>query len=137
MVIGAGWAGFRLANDLDKKKFDVHVVSPRNHFLFTPLLPSASVGTLEFRAIQEPVRTIPGIKYEQAFVDHINFKEKILDCKDAFKNGHCFSLPYDALVLAVGSETATFGVKGLQNNENVFFLRQVLSLLVSLWWLVS
>lgn len=42
---------------------DVKVVSPSNHFLFTPLLPSTAVGTLEFRAIQEPVRTT-GVNYE-------------------------------------------------------------------------
>ena len=42
-------------------KFDVRVVSPANHFLFTPLLPSTAVGTLEFRAVQEPIRTIEGL----------------------------------------------------------------------------
>ena len=53
VILGSGWGGYRLAKDLDKSKFDVTVVSPRNHFLFTPLLPSTSVGTLEFRvAIQ-------------------------------------------------------------------------------------
>ena len=54
--MGAGWGGFRLASDIDKEKYDVTVLSPRNHFLFTPLLPSTSVGTLEFRCVQEPVR---------------------------------------------------------------------------------
>ena len=49
VVLGVGWGGFRVAKDLDKSKFDVSVVSPRNHFLFTPLLPSTTVGTLEFR----------------------------------------------------------------------------------------
>jgi NADPH-dependent 2,4-dienoyl-CoA reductase/sulfur reductase-like enzyme len=29
VIIGAGWAGFRAATDLDKSKFDVTVVSPR------------------------------------------------------------------------------------------------------------
>ena len=56
VIMGAGWAGFRLASDIDKAKYDVTVLSPRNHFLFTPLLPSTSVGTLEFRCVQEPVR---------------------------------------------------------------------------------
>ena len=60
VVVGAGWGGFRLATDVDKNKYDVTVLSPRNHFLFTPLLPSTSVGTLEFRCVQEPVRTIKG-----------------------------------------------------------------------------
>jgi len=29
----------------------VTVISTRNHFLFTPLLPSTTVGTLEFRSV--------------------------------------------------------------------------------------
>ncbi len=49
VILGIGWGGYRVANDLDKSRFDVTVVSPRNHFLFTPLLPSTTVGTLEFR----------------------------------------------------------------------------------------
>lgn len=34
------------------------VVSPRNYFLFTPLLPSCTVGTIELRSIMEPIRFI-------------------------------------------------------------------------------
>lgn len=34
---------------IDVDLFDVVVVSPRNHFLFTPMLPSTAVGTVEFR----------------------------------------------------------------------------------------
>ena len=49
VVLGVGWGGFRVAKDLNKDRFDVTIVSPRNHFLFTPLLPSTTVGTLEFR----------------------------------------------------------------------------------------
>jgi len=41
-------------------QYDVIVVSPRNHFLFTPLLASTTVGTLEFRTVMEPVRSIKG-----------------------------------------------------------------------------
>jgi NADH dehydrogenase FAD-containing subunit len=40
VIIGSGWGGFRLATDLDKKLFEVELISPRNYFLFTPLLPS-------------------------------------------------------------------------------------------------
>ena len=41
---------------IDLRRYDVTLVSPRNHFLFTPLLPSSTVGTVEFRSIIEPVR---------------------------------------------------------------------------------
>jgi NADH:ubiquinone reductase (non-electrogenic) len=33
-------------------------VSPRNYFLFTPLLPSCTVGTIDVRSIVEPTRFI-------------------------------------------------------------------------------
>lgn len=125
VVVGAGWAGYRVAQDLDKTKFDVEVVSPRNHFLFTPLLPSTAVGTLEFRCIQEPVRTIPDIHYYQAEVKEIDFGKNELVCNDAFEQHYSFKLPYDVLIVAPGSETNTFNIPGVLNNPNVFFLKQL------------
>ena len=110
---------------LSPKLFSVTLVSPRNHFLFTPLLPSTAVGTLEFRAIQEPVRTIPNLSYYQATVESIDIKSESLSCIDAFHTGHLFNLKYDALILAVGCETATFNVPGVIDNDRVFFLKQL------------
>jgi NADH dehydrogenase FAD-containing subunit len=49
VILGTGWGGYSLLRNIDKKKFDVVVISPRNYFLFTPLLASTTVGTLEFR----------------------------------------------------------------------------------------
>lgn len=50
------WSGFVLSRELDKKKFQTVVVSPRSYFVFTPLLASTAVGTLEFRTTLESVR---------------------------------------------------------------------------------
>jgi len=124
VVIGCGWGGFRFAQDINKNRFDVTLVSPRNHFLFTPLLPSTAVGTLEFRCIQEPVRTITGLSYLQASCDDVDFAAKQLHCTESFKQ-QPFSLPYDYLVLAPGSETNTFNVPGVIENPSVFFLKQL------------
>lgn len=55
VVLGTGWAGFNLVRNLKSDiegSPEVRVVSPSNHFVFTPLLPSTAVGTLEFRCIQ-------------------------------------------------------------------------------------
>lgn len=104
----------------------MHVISPRNHFLFTPLLPSTAVGTLEFRAIQEPVRTIPSLHYYQAFVDDVDFNAGVVMCRDAFKeDSHQFQMKYDGIIIATGSETNTFGVPGVRGNECVFFLKRL------------
>lgn len=124
VVIGCGWAGFRFAQDIDKHKYDVSLISPRNHFLFTPLLPSTAVGTLEFRCIQEPVRTIPGLDYKQATCNEIDYKNKKLHCAEVFKNAN-FTVDYDYLILAPGSETNTFNVPGVDGNPRVFFLKQL------------
>lgn len=58
VVLGTGWAGTSFLKDLDIKSYDVQVVSPRNYFAFTPLLPSVTCGTVEARSIVEPVRNI-------------------------------------------------------------------------------
>eukprot|EP01038_Epipyxis_sp_PR26KG_P006913 gene6913-9466_t len=128
VVIGTGWAGYRVALELDKSKYVVQVVSPINHFLFTPLLPSTAVGTLEFRAIQEPVRTIPNISYFQAFANKIDFENQTIMCTNAHPNqsNKEITLKYDILVLAPGCEVNTFNVKGVVDNpDHVFFLKKL------------
>lgn len=45
-----------------RKRYDIVVVSPRNYFLYTPLLPAVAVGTLEELSVIEPVRKILGKK---------------------------------------------------------------------------
>ena len=57
IILGSGWAGYTVARELDSKKYQAVVVSPRSYFAFTPLLASTSVGTLEFRTALEPIRT--------------------------------------------------------------------------------
>lgn len=44
--------------NIDRKAWHVTVVSPDNYFLFQPLLPSATVGTVEVRTLVEPLRKI-------------------------------------------------------------------------------
>ncbi|CAM9254090.1 unnamed protein product [Pylaiella littoralis] len=124
VVLGTGWGGFRLAREVDKEKYDVTVISPRNHFLFTPLLPSTTVGTLEFRCIQEPVRTIKGLQYLQAHCVGVDFKSKRLRCREVFK-GTEHDLDYDYLVIATGAQNNTFGVPGVSEENHVFFLKQL------------
>lgn len=58
VVLGTGWAACRFLKGLDTKIYDVVCISPRNHMVFTPLLASTTVGTLEFRSVAEPVGRI-------------------------------------------------------------------------------
>eukprot|EP00004_Rigifila_ramosa_P021204 TRINITY_DN5599_c0_g1_i3.p2 TRINITY_DN5599_c0_g1~~TRINITY_DN5599_c0_g1_i3.p2 ORF type:complete len:479 (+),score=88.81 TRINITY_DN5599_c0_g1_i3:1398-2834(+) len=117
VVLGSGWGALSLAAALDASKFKVTVISPRNYFLFTPLLPSASTGTLEVRSIIEPVRRLLPRMGSRVRTVHYAGNSLIQAEKDA---GKC---SYDRLVVAVGAENNTFGVKGVK--EYGFFLKEV------------
>lgn len=58
VVLGTGWAGTSFLKNLNDPSYKVEVISPRNYFAFTPLLPSVTCGTVEGRSIVEPIRNI-------------------------------------------------------------------------------
>nr|GMD91858.1 internal alternative NAD(P)H-ubiquinone oxidoreductase A1, mitochondrial-like [Ipomoea batatas] len=105
VVLGSGWAACRFLKGLDTSMYDVVCISPRNHMVFTPLLASTCVGTLEFRSVAEPV-----------------FCETI-DNGGQNQEAYQFRVAYDKLVIASGAEPLTFGIKGVE--QHAFFLREV------------
>ena len=58
VVLGSGWAAVGLLKTLPKDLYDVTVVSDRNYFLFTPLLPSVTVGALDTAAVVESMHIV-------------------------------------------------------------------------------
>ncbi|KAL9113074.1 MAG: hypothetical protein Q9227_002686 [Pyrenula ochraceoflavens] len=120
VILGTGWGSVALLKTLHPGDYHVTVVSPSNHFLFTPMLPSATVGTLEFRSLVEPVRRIVqrvrGHFLKAEAVD-VEFSDKLVEVVQTDAQGKKvhFYLPYDKLVIGVGSVTNPHGVKGLEN----------------------
>lgn len=49
VIIGTGWGGWTLSQDLDDKKYDITVISPERTLALTPLLASAACGIFDFR----------------------------------------------------------------------------------------
>ena len=52
VVLGSGWGAIAYLKALEKNAgdiYDITVVSPRNYFLYTPLLPGAATGAIEGR----------------------------------------------------------------------------------------
>ena len=58
VVLGTGCAGTSFLRNLKNPSYDIQVISPRNYFAFTPLLPSVTCGTVEARSIVESIRKI-------------------------------------------------------------------------------
>lgn len=107
VILGSGWGSVAILKTLNPEDYHVTVVSPVNYFLFTPMLPSATVGTLELRSLVEPIRRIvsraKGHFLKAEAVD-VELSEKLLEVSQTNAQGEkChFYLPYDKLVLGVG-----------------------------------
>lgn len=128
---GSGWGSVGLLKNLDTENYNVIVISPRNYFLFTPLLPSCTTGLIEHRSIMEPVRSIlrhkkGAVKYYEAeatSIDPDNKTIKIVDASASKGRVQETEIPYDMLVIGVGAENATFGIPGVR--ENSCFLKEI------------
>ena len=56
VVVGSGWAAHAFLKICETDGYEVVCVSPRPYFVFTPMLASTAVGTVEYRSIVEPIR---------------------------------------------------------------------------------
>ncbi|KAL6895295.1 hypothetical protein HDV57DRAFT_479078 [Trichoderma longibrachiatum] len=131
VILGTGWGSVALLKKLDTSNYNVVVVSPRNYFLFTPLLPSCTTGTIEHRSIMEPVRAIlrgkkAAAKFFEAEATSIDPERKVVRIADNSEIKGATSeteIPYDMLVVGVGAENATFGIPGVR--EHSCFLKEI------------
>ncbi|GMM29387.1 hypothetical protein DAMA08_021320 [Martiniozyma asiatica (nom. inval.)] len=121
VILGSGWGAVSILRQLDSEDYDVTVISPTNYFLFTPMLPCAAVGTLEIKSLMENIRSLVGNvngHFLQAAAEKVLFSDKLIKVKDV-KSENYFYVPYDKIVVAVGSISNTHGVKGLQHTNQL------------------
>lgn len=133
VVLGTGWAGTSFLKNLNNSSYDVQVVSPRNYFAFTPLLPSVTCGTVEARSIVEPIRKIVrkknvDIKFWEAECFKIDVENKKVYCRANEEKSNIngiedFIVDYDYLVIAIGARANTFNTPGVV--ENCHFLKEI------------
>eukprot|EP01036_Dinobryon_divergens_P056647 gene56647-75642_t len=82
VILGTGWGVYAFLKTIDATMYDIVVVSPRNYFLFTPMLAASAVGTVEFRSITEPIRNVnPLVDYLEAQATSIDNDKKIVSCQ--------------------------------------------------------
>jgi len=116
LILGSGFAAFRLLKRVDLRAYDVTVVSRRNHFLYTPLLPSTAVGTVEFRTIIEPVRrSRPGARFLLGDAESLDPDRRAVRCR-SLDGDLAWDQPYDVLAIGIGAEGSTFGVPGVREH---------------------
>ena len=120
VVLGSGWGANGVLSQLrNAPDCDVTVISPRNYFLFTPMLAGAALGTLEPRSIIEPIREAnPRATYFEAKALSIDTEAKTVACESNVCEGvECeireFEVPYDDLIVSVGASTNTSPLRSL------------------------
>jgi len=118
VVAGAGFAGLFAAKDLAAKGFAVTVADKRNYHTFLPLLYQVAAAELEPEQIAYPARGVfrghGNITFAMAEVAGLDAGRRVL-ITDAGE------MPYDYLLLALGSETNYFDTPGAR--EHAFGLK--------------
>ncbi|KAA0700266.1 NAD(P)/FAD-dependent oxidoreductase [Neorhizobium sp. P12A] len=107
VVVGGGFAGLQLVNDLKGAPVRITLVDRRNHHLFQPLLYQVATTLLSTSEIAWPIRSLYGDRPEVTtlLAEVVGVDREARTIK--LKNGQTIS--YDTLVLATGATHAYFG----------------------------
>jgi len=112
VIVGAGFAGLKLARKLMKKDFQVIILDKNNYHQFQPLFYQVATAGLEPSSISFPLRKIfhhsKNVIFRMAEVQRIDADQNRL-----FTDiGH---IDYNQLVLAMGGDTNYFGSKSIEH----------------------
>ncbi len=110
VILGAGFGGLTAARALEKIA-DVTLVDRHNFQTFLPLLYQVATAGLAADHVAYPIRGAirkSNLRFQMGEPKRINFAKNELVLKDGQ------SLSYDHLVIAMGSQTADFGIPGVK-----------------------
>lgn len=119
VIVGAGFAGLWAAQGLRHETLDITLLDRNNFHTFYPLLYQVAAAELGPTDIAYPVRSILRdgcVRFRMADVERVDLDGQVVHTSEG-------PVPYDALVLAMGSVPAFFGVEGAE--EHAFPLRDM------------
>ncbi|MBP2240458.1 NADH dehydrogenase [Cytobacillus eiseniae] len=129
VILGAGYGGLMTATRLQKavgvNEAEIVLVNKNSYHYETTWLHEASAGTLHHDRVRYDVKNVIDTNKVQ-FVQDTAVEIKTEEKKVILENGE---LEYDYLVIALGGESETFGIKGLKEHAfsivNVNSARQI------------
>src|SRR4029077_10190151 len=119
VIAGGGFGGAMAARELERimprQSARLTLVNDVNFMLYTPFLPEAAAGTLEPRHVVTPLREILKRTYLRlgAIAGH-DPEARTVRLRD--RDGETEELPYDQLLLALGSVSRVLPVPGLNEH---------------------
>jgi NADH dehydrogenase len=121
VILGGGFGGVYTAMHLEKRlrrasEVDITLVNRDNFFLFTPMLHEVAASDLDITHIVNPLRKLlHRTNVFEGEVASIDLPHKRV-CVSHGSAPHQHELPYDHLVLALGSITNFFNLPGLADH---------------------
>lgn len=122
VIIGGGFAGTAIALRLERTfrrddSVEITLVDFENFFTFTPLLPEVPSGSIQPKHIVFPLRALlKRTKVRQAEVRAIDLKRRTVTAAHCDACGND-TIPFDHLVLALGSVPNYFGLPGVAEHS--------------------
>lgn len=118
-IVGFGWASIGFLQEIDTQKYDVHVISDKDAFLYTPYLAqNVRHGyniTVHHKYLNKK------ITFHMKRVQDINIAKQCLLTIDQNEGKNTEEHSYQYLVFAHGAGVNTFEIQGVQ--ENALFLK--------------
>ncbi|MEO6596339.1 MAG: FAD-dependent oxidoreductase [Planctomycetota bacterium] len=117
-VLGGGFAGvyavMALERALGKKAgVEITLVSRDNFFLFTPMLHEVAAADLDTTHIVNPIRKLLTFaNFFQGEVQSIDLHARTVHVRHGVEDPHGHDLPFDHIVLALGSTISFFNTPG-------------------------
>jgi NADH:quinone reductase (non-electrogenic) len=121
VILGGGFGGVYTAMHLEKQlahapHVDITLVNRENFFLFTPMLHEVAASDLDITHIVNPIRKLlHRTLFFEGDVEYIDLPNKCVGVSHGYEP-HQHELPYDHLVLALGSITNFFNLPGLEDH---------------------
>ncbi|MBD80923.1 MAG: FAD-dependent oxidoreductase [Crocinitomicaceae bacterium] len=113
VIIGAGFAGLKLARSLSEKHFQVVLLDKNNYHQFQPLFYQVATSGLEPSSISFPIRKIlqhkKHVHFRVAELQKVRWEEKTIETSIG-------EMGYDYLVLALGANTNFFGNQNIERH---------------------
>jgi NADH:ubiquinone reductase (H+-translocating) len=125
VILGGGFAGVYAALALEKAlrgrdDFEIALVNKENYFVFQPMLPEVISGTIGMLDVVSPIRRLlKRTELHVREVEAVDLENKVVKTSPGFRP-HAHVLPYDHLVLAMGSVTDFRGMRGLPEHAFPF-----------------
>ena len=114
VIVGAGFAGLKLARKLLNKGFQIVLIDQNNYHMFQPLFYQVATSGLEPSAISFPLRKI--FQKEKNIYVRITKVSEIIPEKKKIKT-LLGNVKYDHLVIATGATTNFFDVDAFEQNS--------------------